>query len=684
MTVFLQGVCGVLSLLLVFVSAAHAENFVDNKDGTVFDARSSLMWQQEDDGTERIWDDAVKYCEDLELAGYSDWVLPKIFELEGLIDVGQSPTISPLFSVKPSYYWSSTESRTSVSSAKYVNFFYGNTYTYSKDNTYYALCVRDASKDKVAPLVADFKYGRGEEDSTVQFTAMISGGSEPFFHEWDFGDGDTSSLIAPSHSFSGPGTYTIKLTVSDSDGSIAVSSQTILLPLIDDVPGPAEDELVGIKEGHEGQDAVSPAEPEEGAERTMSQEESGIGAVEDGDAIVLNPADLLATENGVVAEVLEAEHPAPMSTGVVVEDLAAEKEQEVMPEGVQPEAELMTASAAGAGTIAVETTLSEETDLSGSDTATAGQEAPLGEGNEADGEVLSEQDSTASVEETKNMEGGTLAATAPPSELLEEEIPATATAVTATAVTATAVTAPGEPVPAEVEQGDSAREVDVESVPPVSLSVLQIFAGKESATFDPGIWGHRLLAYAFSNALRGDADLNKDSKVTASELKGYLGIAMESLSEGSQKPVISLDGESFTLCSDQHSTYTFVIGANSFAQGTDLVPYALESAELVRKSIEDHCQQVKTISLSAEHASRQEVLQALMQIKNLIEPGDRLVFYFAGKSDVDSAGRLVLSLFDTVPEMASLTGLHYEDVLDFIRTMNTTQIILLLETATPF
>jgi uncharacterized caspase-like protein len=224
----------------------------------------------------------------------------------------------------------------------------------------------------------------------------------------------------------------------------------------------------------------------------------------------------------------------------------------------------------------------------------------------------------------------------------------------------------------------------MEPVPTVNRSVLQVFAGKNAPATDPANLGHRLLAYAFSNAFRGDADLNKDAKVTAYELKGYLSIAMESLSGGRQAPVISLAGESFPLCSEQHNTFAFVIGAGAFAAGSEAWPYAAESAELVRKSIEDHCQKVKTISLSGDHAGRLEVLEALGQIKNLIQPEDSLVFYFAGKSGVGTAGGLVLWLFDTDPEMASLTGLHYEDLLGFIKAMTATQITLLLETSAPF
>ena len=115
-------------IFFVLISSAQASDFIDNKDGTISDIRNGLMWQKADDGVERIWTDTVAYCESLEMAGHDDWILPNIYMLEGLIDTGYSPTINPIFSVKKSYYWSSSVSRNNAKSAKYVNFFYGNTY----------------------------------------------------------------------------------------------------------------------------------------------------------------------------------------------------------------------------------------------------------------------------------------------------------------------------------------------------------------------------------------------------------------------------------------------------------------------------------------------------------------------------------------------------------------------------
>ncbi|NOX25070.1 MAG: DUF1566 domain-containing protein, partial [Deltaproteobacteria bacterium] len=133
-----------LVCLAVSVPAFGAD-YVANRDGTVTDTPHGLMWQRADDGVERNWRDAGKYCENLELAGKTDWRLPLVNTLAALIKPANSPMVPAAFSIRPSYYWSASASLNNNQSAKYVNFFYGHTYAYSKDNTYYVICVRNPS-----------------------------------------------------------------------------------------------------------------------------------------------------------------------------------------------------------------------------------------------------------------------------------------------------------------------------------------------------------------------------------------------------------------------------------------------------------------------------------------------------------------------------------------------------------
>ncbi len=102
--------------------------YTDNGDGTVTDHASGLMWGREDNGQGVDWEDALWYAEGSELAGYSDWRLPNVKELQSIVDYSRSPSatedanvgpaIDPLFNCTPivneagnedyGYYWTST------------------------------------------------------------------------------------------------------------------------------------------------------------------------------------------------------------------------------------------------------------------------------------------------------------------------------------------------------------------------------------------------------------------------------------------------------------------------------------------------------------------------------------------------------------------------------------------------
>jgi hypothetical protein len=50
------------------------------------DPSTGLMWAGKDNGKDVSWKKAMKYCRDLRLAGYSDWKLATLAELEGIYD----------------------------------------------------------------------------------------------------------------------------------------------------------------------------------------------------------------------------------------------------------------------------------------------------------------------------------------------------------------------------------------------------------------------------------------------------------------------------------------------------------------------------------------------------------------------------------------------------------------------
>ena len=83
MVVSIVAAISVIFLLNVDVALAI---FTDNGDGTVTDTATGLMWQKDTQGGQMDWDSAITYCENLSLAGHSDWYLPDLDELKSLID----------------------------------------------------------------------------------------------------------------------------------------------------------------------------------------------------------------------------------------------------------------------------------------------------------------------------------------------------------------------------------------------------------------------------------------------------------------------------------------------------------------------------------------------------------------------------------------------------------------------
>jgi len=129
-----------------YVRAVRGDNYgineyVENGDGTITDNATGLMWMQDDNGEGLDWENALAYAEGSEYAGYTDWRLPNVKELQCIVDYGYSPSatnpdkvgpaIDPLFTCTPiineagnddyGYHWTSTS----------ANFTSGEPYYYS-------------------------------------------------------------------------------------------------------------------------------------------------------------------------------------------------------------------------------------------------------------------------------------------------------------------------------------------------------------------------------------------------------------------------------------------------------------------------------------------------------------------------------------------------------------------------
>jgi len=75
---------------------ARQLSYNDNGDGSVTDNVTGLLWMKSDDGNDYSWEEARNYCEDLDLAGHSDWRLPDRHELIGLLKMTKSQSDLPI------------------------------------------------------------------------------------------------------------------------------------------------------------------------------------------------------------------------------------------------------------------------------------------------------------------------------------------------------------------------------------------------------------------------------------------------------------------------------------------------------------------------------------------------------------------------------------------------------------
>jgi hypothetical protein len=113
---------------LVRGNPAYGKNdYVDNKDGTITDTATGLMWTQADSGKGLDWKEALGWAQEMnaqDYLGHNDWRVPGVKELQSVIDYTRSPdttqsaAIDPLFSCTPitneagqpdfPCYWTST------------------------------------------------------------------------------------------------------------------------------------------------------------------------------------------------------------------------------------------------------------------------------------------------------------------------------------------------------------------------------------------------------------------------------------------------------------------------------------------------------------------------------------------------------------------------------------------------
>jgi hypothetical protein len=158
------------------------DHLVINHDGTITDRSTGLMWQTETKCYTSTWKEALSYCDQLTLAGFSDWRLPSREELRSIVDYFKyGASIFDDFNDKAyGFYWSSTSVANDTDFAWGIRFNGGFDNRYNKYLKYSVRGVRGGQNILSGHLVI-FSPGQGdhfvfgEKLSIIWNTANLGG-----------------------------------------------------------------------------------------------------------------------------------------------------------------------------------------------------------------------------------------------------------------------------------------------------------------------------------------------------------------------------------------------------------------------------------------------------------------------------------------------------------------------------
>jgi len=110
-------------VLCVRGNESPLSQYTDNGN-SITDNVTKLTWQKADDRVLRNWEDALAYCEVLQLDSETDWRMPNLRELQTTVDYTSSdPTVdTAFFSALSVKYWTSTTYMRDVYDAYMVDF----------------------------------------------------------------------------------------------------------------------------------------------------------------------------------------------------------------------------------------------------------------------------------------------------------------------------------------------------------------------------------------------------------------------------------------------------------------------------------------------------------------------------------------------------------------------------------
>ena len=120
------------------------EHYLVYNNGTVKDTKTHLMWKQEPEVGEYIWDNAMQqFGSNVSFAGYDDWRMPTMDELKTLLSEDGSEELNQkVFRGLSGKFWSASPYVSNGDYAWYVGFDYGYDDWCLKDNAFQVRLVR--------------------------------------------------------------------------------------------------------------------------------------------------------------------------------------------------------------------------------------------------------------------------------------------------------------------------------------------------------------------------------------------------------------------------------------------------------------------------------------------------------------------------------------------------------------
>ena len=200
-------ICG---LLLLFTSVGFAGNFKDNKDGTVLDTETGLIWQQGDSGR-MPWLEAVRYCNQLDLADSRGWRLPFKDELRSLVEtIGSGDYLETKYfpEAQPEVYWSLSREEQQPDQVWGVSFADGKEYMFDRNEfNFQARCLIETAEAVYLPLLNKWRKAWSEQNVEAYLSC--------YGQEYKPANGSTREQWAKQRKVRIKRPKSIKVTISD-------------------------------------------------------------------------------------------------------------------------------------------------------------------------------------------------------------------------------------------------------------------------------------------------------------------------------------------------------------------------------------------------------------------------------------------------------------------------------------